>query len=1332
MMDSGGKSPDPPDELAPEGLALNGDTGEDSQNSITLQNTLQPLPDTQPETSALKNDSPENHGPISVPLLSRPKEPSLSHFDISFTYGQPTKITPGQFSRPKFPKTRNPITESFMNDGSSTAPTPVHSDKKIDSKSGNAEAVFVPVHQKRSLDLEQQQLPQAGTSPALPVSPQEQPLVQSSQHQANDKTPIQPDLARAITKKPPFEDYQPMYLPLDHGNKLYIPVTIPKISPRSQATALQSDKPQAAVVKENYPQQRMYQSSVQIAKQTPRTSFQNDTSFSSSHPPRQVSALASPSSGMMNRPLRGSQRRSSKFNTPSARPQSVSVVGSNTKRKRASHDRLVISSSSATKQHPSLEQAETPSLQRRRWSPQDQLKQQLVHKLNTHIGDVAGCINDKFIDITAEMDKQFQIITDLKYTVKQQRDEVAWYRDQTQDKDSVIQDLKEGKDHLALKLQETEQELQERSTKYSRLEEKCRGYKDYLNKAIAEQQELYKATKAKCDGAIIQMQAEESKRKILQERERKNAEAAHEHLNQVVKTTIAAHKQHNGELNNKIESLNQKIQERDADILRERETAGALLQQNASITSIQDTLQNFGTQIEGIVSKVNEIASDKNPQNHLKGGEMDAKIDQIVDQLRSLDERVYSKDAVSKELQELISKAVSSLLGTLEPVLDSQLETKASLQSMSSGLCEYIDQLWAALQDREDVLEESVGQRQAENERHINMLHQRLQSKEQECTNQSQLLFYSEATVRERQSTIDRLQAEISEMEQNQANSSVQIELMECLREEQAKLKQDSAGKAAQVTELQTQLQESKLAAETEGKKHQMATEELQKLIDQNNSEAQAAQVQAVETAQRDAFLKMNQVKADIEERLSQALEERATLRKELYEAKQRISTVENEFSSSSEKSNHLEKELEASEIKKAKSREEMDQKMKEHHKDREHQLKLIEDLQSQLTNANKKFSNLAENAQAYDKAAKRVLNGLVQWTQDYVEVRQIASELSKNKEGVLSEEIDPRFKPLIQLQLLQKAVVQYCQSQKQAAEMLSGGDAEDQARIPTAASLPLAPKATMDRILDRIRRVIIRSPSSNSPSPRPPSVQTEQERRRTADPPKSIMKYASKFQQQQDEDDSIPELPVLRYSIRSDSTDAQQQGKSKESIERKMVSRNVILNRSPYNRLVAGSHARFDLSTTGKRSPQHKKLDGDGATERESTPKEDSKRKGRVAQETDTSRKRAKSTAAGKKLHVSIPHTSPPETDAGCGSDFEHVPHAPRKTGHRSLMGDEQPSSPIRSTQLPQGSSQRRTVSVTSGGVRGGIQRRPVEGKMSVIRKSSLNGSQDPLALFH
>lgn len=64
-------------------------------------------------------------------------------------------------------------------------------------------------------------------------------------------------------------------------------------------------------------------------------------------------------------------------------------------------------------------------------------------------------------------------------------------------------------------------------------------------------------------------------------------------------------------VNNQIEGLNHKVQEREADVVRERETAKTLLDQKENINNIQDTLKTFGKQIEEVVGKVNAVVAQR-------------------------------------------------------------------------------------------------------------------------------------------------------------------------------------------------------------------------------------------------------------------------------------------------------------------------------------------------------------------------------------------------------------------------------------------------------------------------------------------------------------------------------------------------------------------------------------------------------------------------------------------------------------------------------------------------------------------------------------------------
>lgn len=163
-----------------------------------------------------------------------------------------------------------------------------------------------------------------------------------------------------------------------------------------------------------------------------------------------------------------------------------------------------------------------------------------------------------------------------------------------------------------------------------------------------------------------------------------------------------------------------------------------------------------------------------------------------------------------------------------------------------------------------------------------------------------------------------------------------------------------------------------------------------------------------------------------------------------------------------------------------------------------------------------------------------------------------------------------------------------------------------------------------------RIPRVIIRSPGNSAASPKPPSVQIEQERRRIGEQPKSILKPTA-YTQSRDEDISSE------------------------------LANNTWMNRAPYNRLVEGTSAKPSVSA--------------GAVETR-------KRKQNFGQESN--QKRAKEATEGS----SSAFFSPPGHDGRSGS--RPVPQAPRKPGSSQSLIDgivspERLSSPSRASQSSQ-----------------------------------------------
>lgn len=560
------KSPDPPDGNLDVEVALD----EDSQESITLQNALNPLPDTQSTNQGTQKISPKSHTVSTAPFISRPVQPHADDLSIGFTFDKPSSIKPGQFSGRHQYKTANPILGLCNNGSGPGLPSEPQPERATTSRSfateetdsamhtrlpspkyegvvqsNNAENGHPPVESNETSHLAQQHQYLRATEGRSTPAALPRPLTQN--HVRPQIEEDEPTAVPLLRKKRPFSDYQPTYRAAESRGQTFMPV----VSVEAHADQVAGSLPNhelaltgVADVQKNQQHHHPDQySTITIPQQKSRTSFQNDVSVSSSRPPRSMPG-SSPRTAVVNRSMKGSHRRTSRVSTPATRPRSDgSIVKSNSKAKRTSRPDQVSSSCRSSSRSGGRDE-ETPSMmQRSKWTPAELLQDQFHQKLVTTAADLAGCFNDKFADIGAEVDQHLQTIADLKKGMSKQRQDLSRYKQCITGKNNKIQNLEEHCDDLKAQVETTHQELDARSTKVSKLEEKCRSYKDFLNKAIAEQQELYKATKAKCEGTLAQMKAEERNREALREQERKQSEAVRERLKQLVQSTVTEYKQ---------------------------------------------------------------------------------------------------------------------------------------------------------------------------------------------------------------------------------------------------------------------------------------------------------------------------------------------------------------------------------------------------------------------------------------------------------------------------------------------------------------------------------------------------------------------------------------------------------------------------------------------------------------------------------------------------------------------------------------------------------------------------------------------------------------------
>ncbi|ROW06631.1 hypothetical protein VPNG_06702 [Cytospora leucostoma] len=945
--------------------------------------------------------------------------------------------------------------------------------------------------------------------------------------------------------------------------------------------------------------------------------------------------------------------------------------------------------------------------------------------------------------------------------LEKQQSKLSRYKKQAEGGTNAIRQLEESHAQLQEELLAANQQLADRSEKTSKLEGKCRQYREYLNSAIAEQQSLYKAASAK------------------------QAEATLDRLKQAVKMTVAECGFEKRELNNKIETVNEKLKHQEAALSREQETTQKLLQQEEAITSVQEAVKSIGSQIEQVAIKLTDAATRQVSQDETAARKTHSKLDNIVDRLSVLEKQIVPSTDIVQRLQEVNAETFASILGQ---VLSSQAEAHADVKKLSDGLENYMEDFWMKLEDREEVLTELLEQVKAENEQ----LGIHLQLKEEEYSALSNRLTETETIIQSREEELSALKDEIAVVEQAQADGIQEAARANLLHHECEKLKNDLAAKSTLASELQRRLQESEIALAVQGQEHARSTERLHSLWKQREEEARASQNVAVELARQEAVLEMNKAKEDLQMLLSQAEGDRATLQADLDTARQKISSMEDEGIRGSATVKELESELQMAQSRAVHLSVEATSKETDHQQMIDQHTMLIRDLEAKLADKEKAVSQLSEDVLAYDKQAQKLLDVLKQWTLENKAVKELASQLEMVEHGNL-DGIDPSFKPLLEIDMLHKVIFRYCQSQegtipeaaktKHGIERRTGEKQEDRADIqdhpPSSPPEPMPQYTVANKILDQFRRVTIKSPSGIAPSPRPPSVNTEQARRRTGDQPRSIMKFlsydtllvegndkeeqarpienehyssrgaltgttqrqliAAPHHSQDEEEIRQPGLPSRGGSNRrtqgrpsaTAKSRQEEQEVQQEPVEAERVLNHGGYNRGPYNRLVAGTKSRPDGSNVRSRSLKIElskgSCDQDASTGQAHTPREPQKRKQLFPQESEMSRKRTKPDSKREKSLFSTP-CSPPEQSTK-QQHMMPVPSAPRKRGHRPSIVGLQPNSPIRGSQSAPDWHASRTPNVVTNSTQNALGQRTSSSTQSM---SSQETSQDKEALYY
>jgi hypothetical protein len=559
---------------------------EDSQESMTLHNALPPLHDTQNNSfeHALSAPTEQDAG---IQLLSRPQNLDADPGE-SFSWGKPVKITPGQFSRPAPQKS---ILDSVKEDSSTNSPVSVGnpgckgpdaaatgSGQSLPTSSRHFDQLVSP--NMRHIPLEKSSHVTLASTKGSPNSEEVNRTIIAND--AGQLPQVQP-----FARRPPFEDYVPSYRCSDIERQALVAKASTPRSIHRQAVgvadegsnrALQRDIQAARSGKAPADQESGSQHSAPQGLQQDqptdlfqgnvpryRISLPNDTSVSPARPaeqfPRETTHHRALRQGPAkkrvsgkspyinpNRPMRDI-RKLSQVKTPNSHASSCSsMYGSNMSKKRSRPRPPTTSELYPSRQRKSRHQDETPSLGRRdrrtgSSRPSSSLKNAQHTNKSCSIDMVAGslamALNNNFGVMRDEWKRKDQDISYLEHNLRKQEEKLSNFKRQSEGKSGRIQELEKDRTRLQERLDSVNKQLEDRSAKISELQKKCRTYKEHLNSATTEQQELYKAAKAKCETAIQKIREEENKRKLLDEQHSKDLQTTRERLSQMVKSTVA-------------------------------------------------------------------------------------------------------------------------------------------------------------------------------------------------------------------------------------------------------------------------------------------------------------------------------------------------------------------------------------------------------------------------------------------------------------------------------------------------------------------------------------------------------------------------------------------------------------------------------------------------------------------------------------------------------------------------------------------------------------------------------------------------------------------------
>ncbi|RYP89891.1 hypothetical protein DL770_003984 [Monosporascus sp. CRB-9-2] len=307
-----------------------------------------------------------------------------------------------------------------------------------------------------------------------------------------------------------------------------------------------------------------------------------------------------------------------------------------------------------------------------------------LEEYNRHLSALSKKWNAHFSYEKRLVDRYQDNVAKLEEDLENRDGVIQQYHEEIVSRDAEIDTLMRENEELMIARQQMETDLSESSQRVATMEEKLRSYRECLNNAMQEQQQLYKRCKEKCKETITEIKAEEKVQKEVLEKALGSSDSARISLQSKVASVVQEARNDSEQLGRTITELQTKLEEREKEVAREKELANDLRAQLDKYQSIYEQA------LQSIVSKNQEVL-EKSDRQHGSIEELrilaqgqDKKLSGI---LKAVEEsktgRGVDQEALAKSLQGSMTQAISDALSEMQqamPTRDLSTETIEQLK----------------------------------------------------------------------------------------------------------------------------------------------------------------------------------------------------------------------------------------------------------------------------------------------------------------------------------------------------------------------------------------------------------------------------------------------------------------------------------------------------------------------------------------------------------------------------------------------------------------------------------------------------------------------------